>query len=158
MSKDDWETLQLLPLNVFLSVSAADGKIDRAERRAFVTAVNYCKTWGCRLAEEVLEDMKDKYSFSTEYSEKSQEILDTELQKIENILSVQVEKEDALMFRKIMIALGIFIGQSSGKVFEESFTFTEAKALRKLSMKMNVTLDELMKPPSVQLISETLLD
>lgn len=56
----------------------------------------------------------------------------------------------ALNFKKTLIAIGIYIGNSSGGMFSSKFSDEEVEALKKVGLMLGVTENQLQQPPSIK--------
>jgi len=148
-SDAEWESLTETPLLVFQAVAGADGKIDKKEKKAFQAALKSNKI-DSELASAVLSAANKKYSDISEIPDNSMSTIALKLQGIHDITKEKNDIDSALYFKKVMLAVGLHIANSSGGFFGSNLSDEEVDALKKVGSYMNVSVTQLQQEPTVQ--------
>lgn len=148
-SDAEWESITETPLLVFQAVAAADGKIDKKEKKAFQSALQSHKI-NSELASEVLNDAKSRYSDIDSIPDYSMSTIALKLQGMHDITKSKTDIETAVHFKKVMLALGLYVGNSSGGFFGSNLSDEEVDALKKVGSYMNLSVSQLNESPTVQ--------
>lgn len=153
---DDWETLKYAVMWVFNAVAAADNKIDKKEKRALESVLSNSGKFFNDLAREIFMDInKDFDSFNKKFMDEKRNI-ENGLSQVSDLLSKYLEDEMALNFKKTLIAIGVFIGHSSGSLFGSNLSDVEVAQIKNIGDMLHVTVGDLEKPPNLQQIIQNL--
>ncbi len=143
----EWEILEKSAFWVFHEVANADGNIDKKERKAFLQVLQNHKEFNNDLTKEVLlsvgKNYNDDFVIDTSGMEEG-------FKRLTSILEEKSTYKEALNFKKTLIAIGIYIGNSSGGMFSSKFSDEEVEALKKVGLMLGVTENQLQQPPSIK--------
>jgi len=143
----EWAKLENSAFWVFNSVAAADGVIDKREVKAFKRVLQNFSEFGNDLTREVLSSAGLNFQEDNEYDLSK---LGDALGEVAGILEKKAGKENCLIFKKTLIAIGIHVGNSSGAIFSSKFSDEEVDALKEVGTLLGVTEDELAISPSIK--------
>lgn len=152
---EEWSKLIETPLLVFQAVAGADGKIDKKEKKAFKSALSTNKV-DSELASAVLKDANMKYGSEDDIPDNSLSTIALKLQDVHETSKKNIDEPIATHFKKVMIALGLHIGNSSGGFFGSNLSDEEVDALKKVGNYMNLSVAQLQQSPTVQEIADKL--
>lgn len=147
LSSEEWEILEKSAFWVFHSVANADGVIDKKEKKAFLQVLQNYNEFNNELTKEVL------HSISKNYNEDSTidiSKMNEDLKQISTILEEKVPYKDILNFKKTLIAIGIYVGNSSGTIFSSKFSDEEVEAIKKVGLLLGVSENQLQQSPSIK--------
>jgi uncharacterized tellurite resistance protein B-like protein len=155
-SPDEWRKLQYGIFWVFNAVAGADNKIDKKEKKALEGIISNSGKLFNDLARELYMEIKD--GFQIFYNEFENLHLDHEqgLKEINELLHAKIKDDIALNYKKTLIAIGVFIGHSSGSFFGSKLSDEEVTQVKKVGELLNVSVSELERPPSLQQIIQHL--
>ena len=155
-SAEEWKTLKYAVMWVFNAVAAADNKIDKKEKKALESVLNNSGKFFNDVAREIFMDInKDFETFNKEFLNEKRDI-QTGLQEVSDLLGKHLDDEIALNFKKTLIAIGVFIGHSSGSLFRSNLSDVEVEQIKKIGDMLHVTVGDLEKPPNLQQIIQNL--
>lgn len=147
LTPDEWEVLEKSAFLVFHSVANADGVIDKKEKKAFLQVLQNYNEFNNELTKEVLLSVSKNYNEDSTIDISN---MDEGLKKISLILEEKVPYKDILNFKKTLIAIGIYIGNSSGGIFSSKFSYEEVEALKKVGLLLGVSENQLQQSPSIK--------
>lgn len=147
ISAEDWDLLEKSAFWVFHSVANADGVIDKKEKKAFLQVLQNYNEFNNDLTKEVLSSVSKNYNEDSKIDSSN---MDEGLKKINSILEEKVPYKDILNFKKTLIAIGIYIGNSSGGIFSSKFSDEEVEALKKVGLLLGVSENQLQQSPSIK--------
>lgn len=147
LTSEEWSLLEQSAFWVFHSVANADGVIDKKEKKAFLQVLQNHSEFNNTLTKEVLSSVSKNYNEDSEIDSSGME---EGLAKISVILEDKVPYKDILIFKKTLIAIGIFIGNSSGGMFSSKFSDEEVKVIKKVGLSLGVTENQLQQSPSIK--------
>lgn len=147
ISAEDWDLLEKSAFWVFHSVANADGVIDKKEKKAFLQVLQNYNEFNNDLTKEVLSSVSKNYNEDSPIDSSN---MDEGLKKISAILEEKVPYKDILNFKKTLIAIGIYIGNSSGGIFSSKFSDEEVEALKKVGLLLGVSENQLQQSPSIK--------
>lgn len=142
---EEWELLQNGPMWVYRAVAGADNKIDKKETKAFKKLMKNITNLSNDFIKEVLagldySDVELKKPFNPDSPE-----LRAALKELSDILNFKCERENALYYKKTLIAMGVFIGESSGSLFDYKFSNEEKEALMNVGFTLEISVADLFK-------------
>jgi tellurite resistance protein len=143
----EWELLEKSAFWVFHSVANADGVIDKKEKKAFLQVLQNHREFNNELTKEVLMSVSKNYNEDSDIDANGME---EGFKKLNSILEEKANYKDALNYKKTLIAIGIYIGNSSGGMFSSKFSDEEVEALKKVGLMLGVTENQLQQPPSIK--------
>ena len=153
---DEWKTLQYAVMWVFNAVAAADHKIDKKENKALESVLSSSGKFFNDVAREIFMDINKNFSaFNAEFLKENRDI-QTGLEQVSEILKENLDDDMALNFKKTLIAIGVFIGHSSGSLFGSNLSEPEVEQIKKIGDMLKVSVGDLEKPPSLQQIIQHL--
>lgn len=114
---DEWRTLEMAPIWIFMLVAAADKKLDKKEMKAFAeqiaAAPNHSDDFGLELFRHIHADLADLLK------EASCEHPLQGLQKVRHLLE-RVDQKQAEDYRATLLLIGARVAQSSGALFQKN--------------------------------------
>lgn len=145
----EWHTLLFTPLWVFKISAAADGKIDKKEVNALKIITISAEKFENELVHEIISELKIREK--EVYSEFAEDERDPRrgLKKALELLAKLPEKMTS-EFKKILIAIGFFIADSSGELYGYRVTEEEIDALSELAHFLGLSAEELEQKPSIK--------
>lgn len=148
-SSDEWEKLKCSFPFVFYLIAGADKKIDKKEKIAISRIIQYPDRLKNKLAYQLITDMENNF-FDTVIHDASSNL--SSLIEISKILDEKLEAGRSLKFKKVLIAIGIYIANASGDFFSAKMSEIEADAINKIAATFSLSVDDLNTEPSVQKI------
>ena len=130
-SSDEWNLIVQAPYLVFLTVAAADGKIDEKEIKGLAEVLTKAKKQPGLLIQKILEDSAaDAQSIINSIIHSGQNTIDT-LQKIQQAVDAKLSNEDATVFKVSLMLIAQQIAEASGGgLFGFGKKISKAKKLR----------------------------
>ncbi|MFC2132116.1 hypothetical protein ACFLSQ_11845 [Bacteroidota bacterium] len=151
-SPEDWTNLQYAIFWVFNAVAGADNKIDKKEKKALESVIANSGKFFNDLAREVqkgfdkLHDDFDKLSTSSQDG----------LKGVSELLKGKVDDDMGLNYKKTLIAIGVFIGHSSGGWFGSKLSDEEVGAVKSVGEYLHVSVADLERSPNLGQIIQNL--
>ncbi len=158
-TEDEWELMKKSPFIVFNAVAGADDKIDKKEKKALKELVNSSEKVLNQFCREVLiESSKDFEKLREEFENKKIDAgdLEKQLNQIAVILKEKLDKSGSLIFKKVLIAFGVFIGRSSGSLFGSNLSDEEVEEVKRIGDQLEVSPEELQLKPSLDELLQSL--
>ncbi len=154
-SEDEWSLLQNSILWMFQSIAYADRVIEPEEINAMKRLKNMANRFNSKLIREIL----DSLSFSDEdfqniYNYKARARIG--LNEIAKFIDTKLPEDEALLFKKSLIASAIYIAKSSGLDESKYISFEEIRAIKELSHLIDISPLDLTKTPSLDTIIDIL--
>jgi hypothetical protein len=146
----EWETLEISVLWIFQAIAGADKKIDIHELDAIAFIQENAHKFDCELLKEVLSSVKYNIEDISDIYKIDNREINTGLRDLAELLSKKVEKHDALLFKKSLLAIGMYIAFASGDVLSSKMSNIESQTLFELSLFMKIPKVEYRKAPTVQ--------
>ncbi|MBX3042932.1 MAG: hypothetical protein KIT33_01670 [Candidatus Kapabacteria bacterium] len=154
-STDEIENLKLSVIRVFNYIADIDGKIDKKEVTAIETFLKNIRKFNSELLNELFVELpvigilEEKRSLSG--------LGDREgLRYISALLDRKIDREEALNFKKSLIALGYFVADSSGSFFEHNISDDENSALNSIAKDLDLSLREMISTKQIQRLIESM--
>ncbi|MFH1051376.1 MAG: hypothetical protein V1779_10670 [bacterium] len=146
-STEEWRTLQFAHFWIFRAVAGIDQNIDTEEKIALQSIMENGAKFENPLAREIMMGIEFNIDgISAAFADDKRNI-EKGLIDVADLLDNKVDKETALNFKKTLLAIGISIGQASGKWFSAKFSKEEVGALKDAGLFLRVSEDDLQKPP-----------
>lgn len=142
LTADDWQVLQMSVASVFKHVALADGKIDKKETKAFESIMANAAKLKSDIAKELIQsiaDPSDILNMLEKSGEKSKDVL----QKASLIMDQKLDEKTSLELKKHLVALGIYIGNASGSLFDYTISHDEKDAVREVGKYIGVSVKDL---------------
>ncbi|MDC1068385.1 hypothetical protein OAQ99_04425 [Candidatus Kapabacteria bacterium] len=150
---NEWETLQFSLMWVFRGVAGADGKIDKEEQSALTKLIKSHTKIPFAFTKEILESLD---SNPGSFFRKS--IVDSRdyrkgLEESAEILDSKISLDEALLYKKFLTAVGIFVANASGDDSESNkISDEEVDQLSKLAFHLKLKMTELKEEPTIDQI------
>ena len=143
-NEQEWELLQKTPAIVFSMVAAADGKVDTKELDAFSKFCHSKNVFKSELFKLLLpQDPKSYLDEALPKIDKSK-LKDT-LREIDVTLDLKVNPVDWKAFKHHLIALGVYVANSSGKMFQHKISEEEDEAIAKFAKYIDIDASQLFQ-------------
>lgn len=136
--------LQLLResfLLVFKSIAGVDSKIDKKEQKAFLNVLEHSNAFDNELAKEILNEIRNNQDTIFENINDTDKEINSKLENIGKILDTKLSHEEAIDFKKLLIAIGAYIGESSGKWLDFKFSTDEEQKLIEIGRLLNTSTE-----------------
>ena len=143
-SEQEWDLLQKTPAIVLSMVAAADGKVDNKELNAFSNFCSNKNVFRSDLIKIVLPNDSKKYIDDVLPKIDKSKIKDT-LREIDLTLDMKVNPVESKAFKHHLIALGVYIANSSGKMFQHNISEEEDEAINKFAKYIDIDAAQLFK-------------
>jgi len=143
-TEQEWELLQRTPALVFAMIATADGSADKQESEAFI---KFCLNKGdfkSELFNLVLPDDPKKYLDEVVPKIDKAKLKDT-LREIDVTLDLKINPSDSKAFKHHLIALGVFVANASGKMFQHKISEEENEAINKFAKYIDIDATQLFK-------------
>jgi len=143
-TEQEWELLQRTPALVFAMIATADGSADKKESEAFI---KFCLNKGdfkSELFNLVLPDDPKKYLDEVVPKIDKAKLKDT-LREIDVTLDLKINPSDSKAFKHHLIALGVFVANASGKMFQHKISEEENEAINKFAKYIDIDATQLFK-------------
>lgn len=126
---EDWQTLKNSFTWVFKAIAGVDGKVDKKEKHALKIIIDNANNFESELGIELLNDIKASNEDPSEIADNDSRTPKEGLIEAGDIVSRMLDNETAVDFKKLVIAVGAYIGDSSGKWFDYKFSDDEEAQL-----------------------------
>jgi len=146
-STEEWRTLQFAHFWIFKAVAGVDRNIDTEEQIALHNIMENGAKFDNPLVREIMMGIEFNIDGITSAFSDDKRTIEQGLISVADLLDQKVDKETALNFKKTLLAIGIAIGQASGKWFSSKFSKEEVGALKEAGLFLRVSEDDLQKPP-----------
>lgn len=143
-SEQEWDLLHKTPAIVLSMVASADGKIDNKELNAFSTFCSSKNEFRSELVKILLPNDSKKYIDEVLPKIDKNSIKDT-LREIDVTTDLKVNPVESKAFKHHLIALGIYIANSSGKMFQHNISEDEDEAINKFAKYIDIDAAQLFK-------------
>jgi hypothetical protein len=157
-SKEEWITLQFGHYWIFQAVAGSDQNIDIEEKIALQNIMENGSKFENPLIKEIMMGLEFNIDGITTSFTEDKRTIEQGLVEIADLLEKNVDPEIALNFKKTLLAIGIAIGQASGKWFSSKFSKEEVSALKNAGLFLRVSDEDLTKPPFLNDILQSIID
>ncbi len=120
-STEEWRTLQFAHFWIFQAVAGVDMKIDTEEKIALQNIMENGSKFENPLAREIMMGIEFNIEGITAAFTDDKRSIEQGLINVADLLDAKIDKEIALVYKKTLLAIGIAIGQASGKLFSAKF-------------------------------------
>ena len=151
----EWTTLQFSFIWMFQAIASADGKIDVGELDAMNFIQQKADTIQNQLAKEILKSMNVNFNEVSVRYQMEPRTIRTGLRETAIIIENKLEHDDAVDFKKTLLAIGAFIANSSGDMLSSMISNEESQTLTELSLYMKLTKEEFRSSPTMIEIMES---
>ncbi len=149
--QDEWQTAQFALMWVFRGIAGADGKIDKNEQDALTKVVSSYNKFDNAFLKEILKSLEQNPGIIFRNSINDSRDYKTGLQEVANLLDEKISFGDAILFKKVLISIGVYVANASGdKTQTNNISEEEIQTLSKLAKYLNINMSELKNPPSIQ--------
>jgi len=155
--QEEWLTLQFGIMWVFRGVAGADGRIDKDEQRALTIVVDAADKFNNSFISELLSSMKTNPGQLFRLSINDPRDFKKGLAEVAEILDQKASGDDALLYKKIITAVGIYVANSSGEMGEKNISEEEVNILSKLSHYLRLSTSDIRSEPNIESIIRTML-
>lgn len=143
-NEDEWKYLQMSLPMTFLAIAGADDKIDKKEKAAMNIILTNDESFSSELMKEVLHSIGDDgQELIDEYLKTNISTKDG-LKEVNSILERKIDRKDAMEFKKTLIAIGAYIGDSSGRFLQSKLSQDEEDQLVQIGYYLDVPVKGLM--------------
>jgi hypothetical protein len=118
-TRSEWQSLQKAPFWVFLLVAGSDGGIAESEMREIGNQINVWRRQASGFSKDVLDSIGDQIE-----SIMKRFVSDTGRDALEGLVNVnkilqKIDSKQSQTFKKLLVVIGIRIGESSGSMTED---------------------------------------
>ena len=145
---DEQNLLRLSFEFVFNHIADVDSNIDKREVLAFDNFVAKYKKFDSVIGKEILKD----YNIDVMNQNYSEQNLSNQagLRKISELLDIKVDRDTAVDFKKLLIAFGFSISNSSGSLFDHKVSHDEEDALNEVGFALNISVRDMFMTGEIQ--------
>lgn len=152
--EEEWSTLELSVPWIFQAIAGADNKIDFLELDAMNFVQANANKFKCQLIIEILSSMKlNIEDIANIYAIDNREIK-TGFSEISDILKKKLPEEEALLFKKSILAIGMYIAYASGDILSSKMSNLESQTIFELSKFMKIPRKHFHESPTAVEIME----
>ena len=144
---EEWRTLQFAHFWVFQTVAGVDKNIDTEEKIALHNIMENGAKFENPLAREIMMGIEFNIDGISAAFANDKRNIEKGLIDVADILDNKVDRETALNFKKTLLAIGIAVGNASGKWFSAKFSKEEVGALKDAALFLRVSEADLQQPP-----------
>ena len=148
-TEDEWKTLEFSIIWMFQAIAGADKNIDINELKALEMLKQKADKFECDLLKELVPSFHYDISNVSDYFAADQRSIKTGLREIAEIVDVNLSFEQALLFKKSLLAIGMFIAYASGDVISSKMSNEELQLLVELALFMKMSIKDYRKTPTV---------
>jgi hypothetical protein len=116
-SSSDFKTLQFAPFWAFSAVASADGKVDEKEVKEYLSMVLGAQGFVHFLTREIVGSIARDYKNLWDSYVADPRSIEAGFTDVRRILETSVSREDALGFKKSLVAIGARVASASGGGF-----------------------------------------
>ncbi len=150
------QNLRLSIIRVFNIVADSDGKIDKKEMVSLDLILTKSKKFECDLARQVFAESLSKEALQEQSS--MSVLKDREgLRYVSALLDRKVEREQAMSFKKTMLAVGYYVASASGCFLQDKISDDETSALNMIAKDLDLPLRELLSSNQLKNIIEKIV-
>lgn len=141
---EDWQTLKYSIVWVFKAIATVDGKIDKKERHALKIIIDNANNFESDLGIELLNDIKSDDIDIIDAAESDTRTSKDGLIEVGEVLDKMLDNQTAVDFKKLLIAIGAYVGDSSGKWFDYKFSHDEEEQLNKIGRWLGTSTEAML--------------
>lgn len=149
VNSDEWNTLLYSVMWVFHAVAGADGIIDKKEQMAIKTVCSKAGALNSELAEEILKETDN--NIGNLFRQSMNDSRDYKVGLIETIkvLNQHLTPETNTNFRKVLLAIGFYIGNVSSDSGGNRLSKEELKVIGTLAGLLQISKEDMNTSPTV---------
>lgn len=148
--KEEWETLEISVMWMFQAIAGADKKIDIQELDALSFVKDNAHKLDSELLKEILSSVKYNFDDITSIYKFDNREIKSGLREMAEILIQKISSEEALLFKKSLLVLGMYIAFASGDVLSSKMSNEESQTIVELALHMKVSISQYREEPTVQ--------
>jgi len=152
----EWVTLQYAVMWVFHSVAGADGVVDKKEQMALKQLTSNAKKFSNVLLQEVLTSLDSNSGSIFRQSMADPRGYKKGLAGAIAIVNKTLPQEEAISFKKHLIAIGFFIANTSGDKEKVKVSQEEANIIAALAFNLGLKMEDLKSSPTISEIISVL--
>lgn len=154
-TEDELLNIKLAPIRVFNLVADADGKIDKKEIHSLEILFSKSSRFDSEIAKDVFADLPSIGVLQEQRDLTS--LKDREaLRYVSAFLDRKVDREPAIDFKKVLLAMGLYIANASGGFFQEKIHHDEESALNSIAKDLDLSYRDLLNSNQLSIILEKL--
>ncbi len=157
-SNEELKELELSVIWMFLAIAGADKRVDSEEIEALI----YIKNNYNKIPNDLLKEIIKVWEFDKDQINDWLKVNDKEikskLRKIANILDKKLNKTDSLMFKKTLLALGMYVAYASGDLLSSKMSNIENQTLVELSLFMKIPIKDYRDEPTINTLMTNLIN
>lgn len=141
LSSQEIDTLKCGFEYVFKHIADSDDKVDKKENAAFVDFIKRSKNLTSNAAIEILSnyDIEKVRSIATNSLSTKEN-----LKKVALIVDAKLDREEAVEFKKSLIAFGYYVANSSGSFFDHKVSHDEEDALNEIGFAIGLSVKDVI--------------
>jgi len=134
---------------IFELIAESDTKIDKKEKNAYNEFLSNIR----KLNSPIINDIFFNDITNAEVlNNNNNKELKNSLRLLNEILDLKLEREEQIEFKKILIAFGYYIAQSSGSLFDHKFSDDEEDILNEIGYILNISVRDLFLSGEIEKI------
>ena len=142
--------MELSVLWMFQAIAGIDKKIDTLEVDALKSLKKKAKEFDCKILKQVLSSLRlDHDEIANIYTVDNREI-QTGFRQMAELLDSKVSKENALLYKKSLLAMGMHVAYASGDILSSKMSNVESQKIVELALFMKMSISDYRLPPTVQ--------
>ncbi|MFH1051587.1 MAG: hypothetical protein V1779_11760 [bacterium] len=153
-SEEEWKTLEFSIIWMFQAVAGADKNIDTDELKALAVLKEKSEKFDCDLLKELIPSFHFDLDTIADYFTVDHRSIKTGLREIADIIDNNLSAEQAMLFKKSLLAIGMFIAYASGDVLSSKMSNDELQLLVELALFMKMSISDYRKTPTVEELME----
>lgn len=147
-SEEEWSLLENSILWMFHSIAYADRVIEPEEINAMKRLKSMSDKFDSKLIQEILNSLElSDEDYHNTYNYKARARIG--LNEIARLIDNKLTDEEALLFKKSLLASAIYIAKSSGLDESKYISFEEMRAIKELSHLIDISPIDLTKSPTL---------
>ncbi len=148
-TEEEWSTLELSVPWIFQAIAGVDNKIDFFELDAINFVQSNSNKFKCTLIKEILSSMKYNIEDIANVYAIDQREIKTGFGEITQILKKKISEEEALLFKKSVLAIGMYIAYASGDLLSSKMSNLESQTIFELAKFMKIQRAKYHESPTV---------
>lgn len=149
-SSEEWLQLEKSIIWMFLAIAGADKRIDKSEIAALTEIRKHSEKIQNELARDILSGTDFSESNIASLLSKDQLEIRKELRELSEMLDNRIEHNNALLFKKTLLAMGTYIANASGDTLLPNISNEELQTLTEISLYMRISRTEMHNEPTVE--------
>ena len=156
-NEKEWQQLEVSIVWIFQAIAGIDKNIDKSELNAFLSIPNKIGKIDCDLLKELIKSFQFDKDTITYYQITDMEEIKRGLRHVAVLLDNKLEPAKSLLFKKSLLALGMYIAYASGDILSSKMSNIELQAIVELSLFMKISKAKYRENPLVEDIMEKLI-